>query len=141
MNTIIDLDPRRTAGLEPSDGDDRNGFWISPFEVPRKIFLHCAPGFRDIMAVRFEYAGGETGNARRNLDDRNDPDVLIRSGQSTGKILDLTFGRPISLGELAGVGERLERDSGSFKMKATTFNYRIIASIFQDWLNVVKPID
>jgi hypothetical protein len=140
-NNVIELDPLRTAPLEPSDGDDRNGFWISPFEVPRKIFLHCGSGRSDILSVRFDYPGGETGDTRGDLDSRNDPEVLIRSGRYTGKILELNFGRPISMGELASIGERLLERSVFFKMKATTFNYRMIAAIFRDWNNVVQPID
>jgi hypothetical protein len=141
MSKTIELDPRKTGPLEPSEGDDRNGSWISPFEIPRRIFLHCGSGFRNILAVRFEYAGGETGDTRRDLDDSNDPDVLIRFGRYSGKILELSFGRPISLGELASIGERLKQSSVTFKMNATTLNYRMIAAIFQDWNNVVEPID
>jgi hypothetical protein len=141
MSKTIELDPQRTAPLEPSEGDNRNGFWISPFEVPKKIFLNCGSGFSDILSARFEYAGSETGNTRFELDSRSDPAVLVRSGGYTGKILELTFGRPISLGELARIGDRLLERSATFKMKATTFNYRMIAAIFRDWEKVVQPTD
>jgi hypothetical protein len=132
MSNTIYLDPSKTAELEPSEGDDRNGYWISPFEVPKSFYLHCETGFKDVRAVSFKYAGGENGKDWTNLDDRTDPSVWIRSGQSSRKILELTFAYPISLEELVSVGERLGERARTFRRLATRFNYQMIAAIFQN---------
>jgi hypothetical protein len=142
MSKTVELDPRETALREPFEGDDdRNRFWISPFEVPRRIFLNGRSGFKDIHTIQFDYAGGETGDKRSELDDRDDPPVQVRSGQHTGKILEWNFGRPVSLDEFASISERLMESAASFKVKATTFNYRMIAAILRDWDKVVQSID
>jgi hypothetical protein len=141
MSNTIYLDRNKTADLEPSEGDERNGFWISPFEVPKSFFLHCETGFKDIRAVTFKYPGGETGRDWASLDDRNDPAVLVRSGQQSQKILELTFARPISLEQLRSVGERLRIRARGFRVLATQFNYKMIAAIFQNWESAVDPIE
>jgi hypothetical protein len=143
-NTAFALDPQTTARYEQSEGaegDDRNAFWISPFEIPQQIFLDCGSGLSEIRSARFVYPGGETGEAQRRLDSRNDPEVEVLAGRHSGKVLELTFAPPISLDGLARIGERLLQKSGVFKMKATTFNYRMIAAILRDWNNAVQPLD
>jgi hypothetical protein len=68
-------------------------------------------------------------------------DPRIRSGQSSRKILELTFAYPISLEELVSVGERLGERARTFRMLATRFNYQMIAAIFQNWQAMVDSID
>jgi hypothetical protein len=141
MSKTIYLDPSKTAELEPSEGDDRNGFWISPFEVPRAIYLHCDTGFTDVRAARFAYSGGETGDRWTNLDERDDPPILVRRGRSSEKILELTFGRPVSVSQFNGIGERLRTQAATFKMLAARFNYQMVAAILQNWKLMVERID
>ncbi len=92
MSKTIYLDPSKTADFEPSEGDARNGFWISPFEVPTSIYLRCESGFTDVRAVNFEYSGGETGDLWAELDDRDDPPIAVLRGRYSQKILQLTSG-------------------------------------------------
>ena len=66
MSKTIDLDPTKTADLEPFEGDERNGFWISPFEVPRKIFLTCRSG-----SATFTLFNSTMPVARRGLHGRS----------------------------------------------------------------------
>ena len=141
MSTTFYLDPRKTAPLEPSEGDERNRSWISPFDVPKSIWLYCDPGFSDVRGVRFDYTGGETGDSWEPLDDRDDPPVTIRPGRHTGKILELTFGRPIAIEDLPGVAERLKLRAVDSRALATRFNYKMISAIFQNWSTVVDRIE
>jgi len=137
MNGTIYLDPKKMAPLEPSQRDERNESWISPFEIPKSAHLFCEAGFADIRAVRFEYSGGETGESRMPLDERDDPAILVRYGRHSGKILELTFGRAIPLASLPSVGERLKLRARS-KMIATRFNYEMIAAIFENWSDLTE---
>lgn len=142
MSQSIALDPERMAPLEPSENEGPYTTWmISPFEVPKRLDLQCGTGFSDIRSIRFEYTGGETGEDWTPLDDRTDPDAVVRYARETRKILEMTFGRPISLEELPGIGERLMRRSTAFRKMATAFNYRMIGAIFQNWKEAVQPID
>jgi hypothetical protein len=141
MSRTINLDPSKTAELEPSEGDDRNGFWISPFEVPKSIYLHCQTGFTDVRAVTFAYTGGEEGDAWADLDERSDPAIKVRRGQYSQKILQLTFGVPVSVDQLQAIGDRLRLRAKTFKVLAARFNYQMIAAIFQNWQKMVEPID
>jgi hypothetical protein len=141
MSKTIYLDPLKTAPFEPSEGDERNGFWISPFEVPKAIFLRCETGFTDVRAANFKYSGGETGEEWTALDDRSDPPITVRCGRYSSKILELTFGHPISVDQFRSIGERLKVRAQTFKMIATRFNYQMIAAILQNWQKVVEPIN
>jgi hypothetical protein len=141
MSETIYLDPTKTADLEPEEGDRRNGFWISPFEVPNAIYLKCETGFTDVRAVKFEYTGGETGKDWSDLDERDDPPILVRRGRSSHKILELTFGTPVSVEQFSAVGERLKTQAKTFKIFAARFNYQMVAAIFQNWQKFVEPID
>jgi hypothetical protein len=140
MSKTIYLDPSKTAEFEPSEGDARNGFWISPFEVPKSIFLHCDTGFGDVRAVTFTYTGGETGDTWTDLDDRDDPPILVRRGRSSQKILELTFGRPVSIDQFRSIGDRLKMQAPTFQVLAARFNYQMVAAIFQNWREMVEPL-
>jgi hypothetical protein len=141
MTGSIYLNRSKTSQWEPSEGDDKNGSWISPFEVPRSIHLTSDPRFNCIRVVEFRYSGGETGNRREVLDDSDRPSVLIRSGRHSGKILELAFAYPISLDGLPSIGERLKKKSRTCSQMATRFNYQMVASIFQNWNEAVDPVD
>src|SRR5262249_19537124 len=98
-------------------------------------------GFSDIRTVQFDYSGGETGDSWISLDAREDPPIMVRFGRFTGKILELTFGRAISIGELPAIGERLSQCARGTSRMATRFNYQMIAAILQNWIKVVERID
>ena len=140
MSKTLYLDPVKTAELEPSEGDERNASWISPFEIPRAILVHCETDFRDIRAITFKYIGSEKGTEWAELDARVDPPVHVRNGQFSHKIMELTFGHPISLKELSSLGARLKAKSRMFNVGATRFNYQMIGSIFEDWDDAVEPM-
>jgi hypothetical protein len=141
MSKTIYLDPSKTAELEPSEGDERNGFWISPFEVPKAIYLRCETDFADVRSVRFEYSGGETGDVWMDLDERSDPPVTVRRGRSSQKIMELTFGHPISAEQFKSIGARLKTQAQVFKSLAARFNYQMVAGIFQNWAKMVEPLE
>ena len=141
MSTTFYLDSDKTAPLEPWEGDERNGSWISPTEVPRTIALDGDPELSDIRGIRFDYTSGETGDTWEPLDDRDNPPVTIRPGGDTRKILEMTFGHPIAIDDLPGIAERLERRVPGFRKLVTTFNYQMIAAIFQNWSTVADRIE
>jgi hypothetical protein len=139
MIRSIYLDRKKTAPLEPSEGDERNGSWISSFDVPQSIKIW---GERESFStIWFDYLGGETGDDRRPLDDQEDPSIQVRAGRHTGKILELNFGRSISQSDLPSIGERIAIQAELNRPLATKFNYLMISSIICHWVEVVEIED
>jgi hypothetical protein len=90
--------------------------------------------------VTFKYSGGETGDVWVALDERTDPPILVRYGKHSQKILQLTFGDPVSVDQFKSVGERLKLQAKDFKVLAARFNYQMIAAILQNWRSMVEPL-
>ncbi len=128
--------------LEPSEGDRRNGWWISPFDVPK--YIQTTVDERNLIRViRFDYTGGETGDPRKRqaLDDEHNPDILVLVGRHSGKILEMNFGRPISFDEMPAIGERLGRHANDASALSARFNYVLISGILKRWTEVVDRVD
>jgi hypothetical protein len=137
MDRTIHLDPDLIRPLEPSEGDARNGSWISPFDVPGRV--HFRGPDDAIRAVGLGYPGGETGDDRVDLDGRDDPPIVARIGRHSGKILELSFGRPIALSDLPAVGARIADRAPTQARLAARFNFRLVGDIFRSWPDVVGP--
>lgn len=139
-NTIY-LDPEKTGPLEPSEGDARNSFWISPYDVPRYVHIIGNPSSRLIKAIRFEYTGGEIeATAKSQLNDLSHPRVLLGVGNFSGKIISMVFGSSIHEDELVGVAYRLRvrSDARPDLPLSAKFSYRMIASIFEGWHELTR---
>jgi hypothetical protein len=141
MSDLVYLDPAKVARYEPSEGDDRDGWWISPFDVPKYIQTTVDEGDL-IRVIRFDYTGGETGDPRKRqtLDDENDPEILVFVGRYSGKILEMNFGRPIPFSELPAIGERLIRQAKNVHVLSTRFNYLMISNILKHWSEVIDRV-
>lgn len=142
MTKSLYLDPERLERYQPFEGDSRNGSWISPFGIPTYMQLRV-DGDQGIRYIGFEYNGGETGDpaGRHTLDDQCDPEILIQAGRLSGKILEMTFARPIPFGDLATVAERLNREVENDPRLSKKFNYRMISDILKHWDEVVERAD
>jgi hypothetical protein len=141
MSELLYLDPAKVARYEPSEGDERDGWWISPFDVPKYIQM-TVDEHGLIRVIRFDYTGGETGDSRKRqaLDDEGNPDVLVLVGRYSGKILEMNFGRPISFSDMPAIGERVVRQAHCATVRATRFNYALIADILKHWSEVVDRV-
>jgi hypothetical protein len=141
MSAPIYINPEKRAPFDPSIGDSRNSSWISPTDVPQRIFLKCDPGMSQIRFARFEYPVDEEQSEPTDLDERDDPPIRIRQGKYSGKLIEMTFGRPIAQSDLPRIAERLEKQASGIRVMSTMFNYQMIARILAHLLEVTESTE
>lgn len=144
MTRAIFIDPARTEKDRPTVGDRKNGYSISPFEIPYEMEVIGDASLDQVRSIRFVYPGGETGTMRADIPSFGiDPgvDVRIRSGRLSGKILDMTFGRPVDVDDLAKIAGRLKEAASATPNLSTKFNYQMISRILSSWREIVETSD
>ncbi|WP_165065637.1 hypothetical protein [Paludisphaera rhizosphaerae] len=144
MTRAIFIDPARTEKDRPAVGDRKNGFSISPFEIPYEMQVFGESSLDHVLSIRFSYPGGETGTTRSDIPSfgiESDVDIRIRSGRLSGKILEMTFGRPVNADELAQVAGRLKEASTATLSLSTKFNYQMISRILSSWREIIEASD
>ena len=140
MNNYISLNQSVMSDLEPSEGDDMNGNWISPFGVPKGIQI-WNDDHGNMRCVKFEYSGGEIGDSWEPLDDRDDPPVRVCVARHTKKIIQVIFGHTINERDFPRIAERLNQKAKSIKAIEEKFNHVMISKIFENWNLVAERVD
>ncbi len=136
MSVAIYLDPEKTSVFEPKEGDERKSETISPFAVPDRISVDYLA--RDAVSrVAFDYPGGETGDVREVLDDRDDPSVVVLTARYTNKILELRITPPADLDGIRRVAERLRLRASSVSSQSKRFSYLMIAGVMGEWASQI----
>jgi len=139
MSQTIYLDPERTAVYEPREGDDRNGSWISPSNVPIAVNVGQVVGTAEIGVLIFEYRGGETDGGSRPLDGHSDPSILIKAGRFSGKILEMKFQPPVVATDFPRIADRLANYPSSLALSAR-FSHEMVANILRYWSDVKRSL-
>jgi hypothetical protein len=135
MTTAVRLDPDRMAGLEPSEGDEREQIMLSPFAVPREITIgKTAQG---VVSFLLAYSGGERGAYTEPLDDVGNPRVSMTVSNSGQKVIEMTFDPAASLAEMHKIADRLERRTVGIAHPAKRLSYHMTANVIR---KVVIPL-
>src|SRR4051812_17965701 len=132
MTEQIYLDPNETSLLEPREGDEHNYEAISPFAVPDSIQWDSSSADQ-ISQVVFIYPGGERGETLEELDDADNPLVMVETTRYTGKIMRLAITPPVDAQGLRRIAGRLRERGGGFSNKAKKFSFLMISGIMEKW--------
>lgn len=142
MTKAIYLDPETTAKHQPFEGDERSGFGISPFEVPRYIHITSDGPGMGYKSLEFEYPGGE--RAGMTIPHRG-PGPLrftLTLAKTSLKVLKITFESHVDdagMGRIATAVRSLQ-DGIKGLRKATIFNYLMIASLLDVWPSIISGL-
>lgn len=132
MSTVLSLDSNRVSALEPTEGDERESFMLSPFAVPREMSVDVTA--KGVTVVRFKYSGGIVADSPEPLDDLANPRVTLVIGKPHQKVVAIRFDTPVGQAELSALADRLERRAETVSNTAQRLSYKMTAEVVRAWL-------
>lgn len=133
MTKAVYLDPDMMLEYQPFEGDEADGFGISPFDVPRRIHVASETPTTGYKSLEFDYLGGKEPSF--SLVHRGPAGLLLVCdlGEESHKLFRIAFPTQVDADDLPAISEAVATLAARETGMATRFNYQMIASLLKSW--------